>query len=320
CAGILVVADDPTDVARRQTLSARRRSWSRPMLWVTEETADRLLDNAGLTLSELKGRKEDLDVDEVLDISTDVEVSIKVDGTPYEGVSVRHVLGQLPGQAAHIEGAPSADAAKLDHELVVVMAQYDAPPPTPDAAPFPGANDNASGVAVMLEAVRAMRDSGYQPYRSFLFVAYSGEGLEGGERVDPVKDVGRFLEAKKGFASNFDIEAVIHLRGLGAGEGDGVVISAGGSARLASLMEQAARRMDVEARRSADRVDISIVFEEDVAEIGQEVPNVGLSWQGWRETSRTPSDTVSSISEEKLERAGRALSLALMTIGRERQY
>jgi len=319
-AGILVVAADPVDIQRRYMLSARRRSWSRPMLWISEGTADRLLQDAGHTLSGLREQKGDLDVDEVLDIRTSVVVSMTVEGTVRKDVSVRHVLGHLPGQAAHIEGAPSADAAKLDNELIVVMAQYDAPPATPDAVRYPAANDNASGVAVMLEAIRAMRESEYQPYRSFLFIAYSGEGLEGGEPVAPVKDVERFLEAKGGFASNLDIEAVVQLRGLGAGDGDGLTVSAGGSARLAALLEQAARQMDVGSRRRGEPIDIGIVFEEDVGEQGQEVPNVGLSWRGWRATSRTSLDTPASVSPERLQDAGRTLSLALMILGRERQY
>jgi hypothetical protein len=204
--------------------------------------------------------------------------------------------------------------------MIVVMAQYDTPPPTPDDLDYPGADDNGSGVAVMLEAIRAMKASGYQPYRTFLFVAYSAEGQEGGEWVYP-PDTERFLEAKKGFAENFDIEAVVDLRGVGAGEGNGLLISAGGSMRLADLLQESANQMGVKAERGGEQVDISIVFEEKSPyERGQEAPKVGIHWEGWEETSCRPQDTVESLSEDKLERAGRVVSLALMTLGRERQY
>jgi hypothetical protein len=204
--------------------------------------------------------------------------------------------------------------------MIVVMAKYDTPPPTPDDRWYPAANDNASGVAVMLEAVRAMKESGYQPYRTFLFVAYGGEGQEGGEWIYP-PDTERFLEAKKGFADNFDIEAVVDLRGVGAGEGNGLIISAGGSMRLADLLEESANQMGVKAERSGEQVDISIVFEERSRQArGQEAPKVGIHWSGWEATSCQPEDTVANLSEEKLERAGRVVSLALMTLGRERQY
>jgi peptide/nickel transport system permease protein len=320
CEGILIVAQDPTDLKRRHTLSTRRRQWQKPTLWISESTANRLLGDTGYTVAELRAVDEDLDVNQVFEIHPGVVASMEVQGTAHERVPVRQVIGHLPGQAAHIEGAPQADAAKLDHELILVMAKYDAPPPTPDDAQYPAANDNGSAVAVMLEVVRAMRESGYQPYRTFLFVAYSGEGLEGGEWVYP-PDPEDFLKARKGFSENFDMEAVVDLRGLGAGAGDGLLISAGGSLRLAELFERAAAQVGVETRRSGEPIDISIVFEEkELGEKGQDVSNVGLRWEGWEATSSTSADTLASISPDKLEQAGRALTLSLMIMGRERQY
>jgi hypothetical protein len=77
----------------------------------------------------------------------------------------------------------------------------------------------------------------------------------------------------------------------------------------------------VPTRRGGDPIDISIVFEEkETGEKGQDVSNVGLSWEGWKATSRTSADTLASISSDKLEQAGRALTLSLMILGRERQY
>jgi hypothetical protein len=165
-----------------------------------------------------------------------------------------------------------------------------------------------------------MHESGYQPYRTFLFVAYSGEGLEGGEWIYP-PDPESFLQAKRGFSTNYDVEAVIDLRGLGAGTGDDLMISAGGSLRLAELSERAAQQMGVKARRSSDPIDISIVFEEkELGEKGQAISNVGWSWEGWDGTSRTAEDTIESISLDRLEQVGQSLTLSLMILGRERQY
>ncbi len=324
CAGILVVADDDQQLDRRRTLSSRDpyyqmfgtgevRGQGVPKLWVSERTARRLLQGTGYTIDELRGLERKLDVDEVFDLPTNSRASMEVQGTVNERVPVQHVLGSWTGLSDSRYGG-------INNQMIVVMAQYDTPPPTPDDKQYAGANDNASGVAVMLELIRAMEASGYQPYRTFLFVAYSAEGQEGGEWVTS-PDVERFLEAKKGFASNFDVEAVVDLRALGAGEGDGLVISAGGSMRLADLLEQCAKQMGVKAQRGGESVDISIVFEEKSRyERGQEAPKVGLRWDGWEVTSYQPNDTVASLSEEKLEQAGRVVSLALMTLGRELQY
>jgi hypothetical protein len=208
----------------------------------------------------------------------------------------------------------------LDGQMIIVMAQYDSPPPPPDGVHYPGANDNASGIALMLETIRTIQESGYQPYKTFLFVAYSAEGLEGGNAVFPTEAT-RFLEAKYGFSRSFEVESVIDLRGVGAGTGDGLSITASGSLRLANLIETAADHMDVNVYRTGEPIDMSIIFEErSFLEGGQEAPQVGLSWQGWEELARRPSDTIETISDDKLEQAGQTLSLALMIMGRETQY
>ncbi|MBS3784046.1 MAG: M20/M25/M40 family metallo-hydrolase, partial [Anaerolineae bacterium] len=270
-------------------------------------------ERAGYTVGDLRKLESELDVNEVFELPTGVHASMEVQGTVKERMPVQHVLGSWTGLSDSRYGG-------INDQMIVVMAQYDTPPPTPDPARYPGANDNASGVAVMLEAIRAMKDSGYQPYRTILFVAYAAEGQEAGEWAAP-PDVERFLEAKQGFSSSFDIEAVVDLRGLGAGDGDGIVISAGGSARLADLLKRCADMMGVKARRAGEAVDISIVFQDKSRQArGQKAPKVGLRWDGWEDTSFRPDDTVANLSQEKLERAGRVVSLALMTLGREIQY
>jgi peptide/nickel transport system permease protein len=322
--GILVVSEGDQAFDRRRTLSSRdpyylmfgtgeARGQDIPRLWVSRSATERLLQGTGYSVDQLRSTHDDLDVNEVFEVSTDVDASMEVRGTVRKRLPVRHVI-------ANWTGASDSRYGGLNDQMIVVMAKYDTPPRTPDDSYYAGANDNASGVAVMLEAVRAMKESGYQPYRTFLFVAYGGEGQEGGEWVYP-PDTERFLEAKKGFADNFDIEAVVDLRGVGAGERKGLIISAGGSMRLADLLQESAKQMGVRAARGGEQVDISIVFEERSRQArGQEAPKVGIHWSGWEATSCQPEDTVANLSEEKLERAGRVVSLALMTLGRERQY
>ncbi len=327
--GILVVAENENDLVRRYTLSSRDRIFSidgrktgedTPTLLISEEMANRLLEDTGHTVTDLRYKRDELVQDEIITLPTEKVVSFAVQGTVHDKSAVRHVLGHLPGRAGSIDGAPAANAAKLDNQLIVVMAQYDTPPPKPNGAPYPAANDNASAVAVMLETIRVMREMEYQPFRSFLFVAYSGEGLEGGLDMSH-PDASEFLKAKYGFSSAYEIEAVVRLRGLGAGGGDDLVISASGSTRLADLFEEAARVMGVKTQRGGEMMDISIVFEDkDMQEGGQEAPNVGLRWEGWEATSRLPTDTLDTIAEDKLESSGRALTLALMILGRETEY
>jgi hypothetical protein len=264
-------------------------------------------------VAELRQQAQQLEQDEVADLATETVVSIEMEGTLHEKVPAQHVIGHLPGLSDSRYGG-------INTQAIVVLAQYDSPPLSPDAALHPAANDNASGVATMIELVRTMQETGYEPYRTFLFIAYSGEGLEGGEPVQP-SDVTKFLQAKPGFASGLQIEAIVHLDSVGAGAGKALVLSATGSRRLAKLFEESARRMDVRARQAQEAVDMSIVFEEKSrGERGQEAPEITLTWEGGKATSRTAADTPETLSVERLEQTGQSLSLALMVLGRELQY
>jgi hypothetical protein len=133
--------------------------------------------------------------------------------------------------------------------------------------------------------------------------------------------VERYLSAKSGFSTAFTVEAIVELRGVGAGSGNEMAIIAGGSLRLTELVEEAARRMNVPATRLGEPVDVSVVFDEQQnAGGGHVAPEVGVSWLGWEETSRTEADTLEEVSAEKLQLVGRATTLALMALGREINY
>ena len=96
CRGLLIVAEDPTDLRRVHTLSpldpiyplygtGRELGQEVPKLWINEATANRLLKNTGHTVAELRRMAEELRRDEVLDFPSDVAVSMEVQGTVHEG-------------------------------------------------------------------------------------------------------------------------------------------------------------------------------------------------------------------------------------------
>ncbi|UCC50389.1 MAG: ABC transporter permease subunit [Anaerolineaceae bacterium] len=326
--GLLVVTDDPAKLERAHTLSGRSgrhlnlftgelSGEETPALWISEETGNRLLEGTGLTVDDLRKQVQNLPPEALVEQELPVSVSMEVQGSIVERWPVQHVIGYRPGDFGY-----ELCADCLDKEIVVVMAQYDSPPPGPEGAFLSAANDNASGVAVMLEAIRVIDEADYQPRRSFIFIAYSGEGLDGGERVhDP--DVNRFLQAKTGFASRFEPVAIVQLRGLGDGSGERLEVSASGSLRLADVFETAAKQTGVRPLRSEEAIDISMIYEEGNSSTdsgGQQAPVVRLFWEGWEENARTAADVPQNISDENLQKAGRALAMALMALGREIDY
>ncbi len=323
-AGILVIAADETTLQYSHTLlnrdpiqtafgTGREQGQDLPMLSVTEEIAGRLLQGSGFDLNQLQQLADGLVEDQFIDMLTPNRVLLAVEGDIEAEATVSHILGYMPGTAG-----VSERNNQLDSELIIVVAPYDAPPTNPDGLLRPNANNNASGVAVMLEAIRTLQESDYQPFRSFLFVAYSAQGLEGGEVVTQ-PDPSHLLQARSGFG-NFDVKAVVQLRGLGTGQGRNLVLSTGGSQRLANVFESAARQIGVSVRRIDEPVDLRIVFDETAFSGGQEAPQIGLSWQDWQLTAGSPEDKPELIEVEKLEQAGQTLSLALMRMGREAEY
>lgn len=318
-AGVLVVSEDPVDLKRNFTSSSARPSWGArtggrnsdwdaPVLRISADTANRILARTGRTVEDLRREAEALGQDEVFQLATNTVVSMQVQGTVRDRITALHVIGHLPGSSA-----------ELDNKMIVVMAKYDSPALGPDGLLYPAANDNASGIALMLETIRTMQKVGYQPYKTFLFVAYSGEGWENGAPVVP--EISKFLQTKYGFDNAFDVEAVIELRGLANQDGERLQLMAGGSVRLADLFQSAARRMNVPVVRTGENVDLSIVFEDrSLQQGGDEAPGIRLNWEGWQDTSHSSLDTLEAISVENLQDAGRALNLALMILGRETQY
>jgi len=105
----------------------------------------------------------------------------------FQPFSITPGPGGSPAQARNIVGVLAGTKAEWTAQPVLVTAHYDhLGRGWPDAhagdagAIHHGADDNASGVAVMLELARAIASSG-KPQRPIVFVAFSGEeaGLAG---------------------------------------------------------------------------------------------------------------------------------------------
>jgi|GEM_PF-381364 len=85
-----------------------------------------------------------------------------------------------PSVIATIEGAINPD------EIVVIGGHLDSiNSSSPTSGRAPGADDNASGIAVVTEALRAIVASGYKPARTIKFMGYAAEevGLRGSKAI-----------------------------------------------------------------------------------------------------------------------------------------
>ncbi len=99
-----------------------------------------------------------------------VVVSLK-GGAIVEDLSSPNVVGVLEGGDPTLKAEFVVMTAHLDH---IGMGEVDPRHPDADVI-YNGADDNASGVAVLIEEVRKFRDAGVRPARSVIFLATTGE-------------------------------------------------------------------------------------------------------------------------------------------------
>ncbi len=136
--------------------------WDLPVFAITEETADDLLRDSGNTVAGLRMAIDSSFRPQSFEVPN-VAVTLRKAYTNRHVVQARNVLGLL-------EGSDS----KLKDEYVVVSAHYDHLGVVNGRTQF-GADDNASGVAALLDIARAFVDGNVHPRRSILFAAFDSE-------------------------------------------------------------------------------------------------------------------------------------------------
>ncbi|MGC9357699.1 MAG: M28 family peptidase, partial [Anaerolineae bacterium] len=317
--GTLVVTED-RDLLRRRLLFPH---WSYgenmpPTFFITPEVAERLLATAGSSLAELDRLSNSLQPGEVAMTGPGVAVRMEI---KKEEVLSNHplIVGYIPGTGSAMEaGSGSSTPGKLrpgdplSNQAIIVSAYYDGLGVGFDGTLYPGANDNASGVAAMLEIARALQEGPYPPKRTVVFVAWPD-----GERYD-----GLSVTNVTGFNAYFrslNVEAVIELSGVGAGRGEAIALGEGSSYRLMQLFQQAADRLDVPTTTRGRGPHYGIMPVE-LGYGGRSALTLYVHWDGSDETAHTPADTFESIDPEKMGRVGRTTLLALTVLSRELEY
>jgi hypothetical protein len=311
-AGALIVSDDPARYQRKSlfTSAALIDRPTGPVMYITSQTADRLLASAGSSLAELKRLQEQLEPGKYALTNEGARLLLNL---PTRGDDPEekyyHVIGFIPGSGAAMESQDGKGS--LDSQVIMVGAYYDGLGTDPDGTLYPGANDNASGVAAMLELARLLKESPYEPKRTIVFVAWAGGEREEGLSVKNV------MNAKLGF-NYLTVESVLELSGVGEGDGKEVVLGEGSSYRLVRLFQKAAGRLGIATTTRGRGPHYGMPAPAGFG--GRDAMTLYLSWDGSDWTAHTTQDTAGAIDPKKLEQVGKATALVLSVLSREPQY
>ena len=305
--GILVIADDSYPIERRDLNPYRIMAFEqfRPYMLISPEVADILLKTAGSSLTQLDALRETLEPGQMKLTGEGTQVSMSLNprrADDFLNENYINVMGVIPGQG-HFMGT--------EEQVIIVSAYYDGLGTDLTGTVYPGANDNASGVAMMLELARLLKESAYQPDKTVLFVAWAG-----GERQEALSVV-NVLNARPG-ASELTVESVIELSGVGYGTGKSINLGSDSSYRLVKLFQAAASRYNLPTTTRGRNPHYGMPL--PTAFGGRDAMTLSISWDGSDSLAHTPKDSLEIIDPTKLYDIGRTTYLTLLVLSRETDY
>jgi peptide/nickel transport system permease protein len=317
---VLVVTDDPARWEKKSLFTAATAGRSlrgltaqsgrgQSSAYISRSTAERLLATTGTSWASLETAGAQLGVGQagITDPGAAVRLEMPLEFNDELDEETYNVIGFIPGTGAVVEEGGTA----MDSQVIMVSAYYDGVGAGPDGTLYPGANDNASGVATMLEIARILKESHYAPKRTIVFVAWTG-----GERSEGLS-VTNIMNAKIGF-SGLTVESVVELSGTGAGDGDQIAIGEGSSYRLTQLFQKAAGRLNIPTTTRGRGPHHGLETAPGFG--GRDALTLHLSWDGSDRTAHTPADTPATLSLDRLRRFGQAALLTISVMGREPVY
>lgn len=253
-----------------------------PGCWISTDLAEKILSTGGRSLREMQ---------ELLNrtlaprsVMTEVVARLAWHSQQAQG-TLNNILGLIP--------ASSSTSPSDGSDTVVIGAHRDHLGRQADLL-FPGADDNASGTAVLLEVARALAQSGTRAKRAILFVSFSGEeqGLLGSRLY--VKNPVRPLKTTV---------AMVNVDHAGAGNG-----------RITVGVNGLPKDFAVEAGELAglkEKVDVFGFFPggDHVPFAEAAVPTFAIVSSGAHPNFHQPSDTADAVNPEILEAVARYASI-----------
>jgi len=256
-----------------------------PTLLIGSTVVQDLLDGSGMTPDDLTIQYQSRW------LATRVRVNLPLQYD--ENATGRNVLGVLPGSD------PDGQS-----QVIILGGHYDHLGADPDGTTWGGANDNASGPAVLLEIARQWQEQGYVPKRTVLFAAWDGEeiGLNGS----------RFYVQHPAYPLSSTV-GMLQLDMVGAGPNQ-LLIDSGGIVADQSFAAAGTLGMQVQGQ--------SLGSSDHVSFVQAGVPATLYIW--WDGTTpgaiyHVPEDNINNINPDQLEAAGQLTDLVALTLSWEQE-
>ncbi|NLG51063.1 MAG: ABC transporter permease subunit [Chloroflexi bacterium] len=299
--GQMTMSSKPFAASRYDLLmpTATKLGGETPRILVSRELVERLLAHSGESLDDLLDRLPKDANDDAIYIPTGWKAELDIP-VHEEQMTMRNVLAIWPGEDI-----------VMDAQVIMISAYYDGLGTSPDGTLYPGANDNASGVATMLEMIRTLKERNFQPKRSLIFVAWCG-----GERYQPV-DYAKYLQAQQYFEDSYRIVAGFELEGVGAGTGASAWLSRITSERIGDVVKTAARQVGTPLTTRGVGLHAN---PELWPTPSADTPSATVSWVGSDDIAHLPTDTPAAIDERKLAQVGRMMTLATMVLANDTTF
>lgn len=282
-AGALILLTEPSPaqmLSHTPIAASQATTPTLPVLELTKDALQRLLVFSGHDLVELNTAPPALP----LNLTAEAAVPLRAAQTR-QGANV---LALLPG----------SDPALAD-QVVILSAHFDGPGVDGAGNVYPGANDNAAGVAALLEIARSWQEAGVRPARPVLFAAWDGEEL--GQR-------GSAAWLARPDAPLTTTLGLLNLDNIGAGSG--FFLTYQGDRNREALTNQALAVASTALNARADFNQIADVGDHTAFQQAG-LPATLVTWAGANDDANTARDTADKLDPVKLRRSGQVVSLAL---------
>ena len=285
-AAALILVDNPVEPVPNYIVrwSGGRTIYQKlAILWGAIKMADVLVRDQGSSLLSIQGTIDRELRPRPFATKKHLHVSIQVS---YDGnAAAYNVLGMIPGSDVNSK------------KVVIIGAHYDHLGKDVDGKIFRGANDDASGVAVMIEIARVLSKA-TRPRFSILFASWSGE--EEGLR-------GSYAYVNQPYVPLAETIAYLNLDMVGAGR------------QLNCQISEAHKELGVALTESIEQLHVSVHVEgfsggsDHVPFERNRVANLMfICWPD--EVYHTPADTLNHISRERLLETSRVTALITLKL------